>query len=105
ALSQEVEIAALRGEISDAERRAFELEIAARGDRELLLTLLSPSTDVADVISVGESQSGVGRLVWDEGQGKLYFVGTGLTPADTGKTYQIWVNRQGTWESLGTFEP
>lgn len=105
ALSQEVEIASLKSEVSLGDRRAFELETAARDDRELLASLLSSSTEVADVFPVGENTRGVGRLIWDEEQRLLYFVATNLSPAPVGDTYQIWVDRDGRWQSLGSFEP
>lgn len=101
--SQKVEIAALSQRITDAERLSFELKQAARGDRDLLIALMAPESDIAEVVSVDSNASPVGRLVWDEEQKRVWFVASRLPALPTGETYQIWVNSGGRYHSLGTF--
>ncbi len=103
ALSQKVEIAALTRRLTDEERTSADLLQSARGDRDLVLALLSPDSDVAEVFSVNESVAAVGRLVWDEQQKKVWFVASRLTQLPSGQTYQIWVNSGGRYVNLGTF--
>lgn len=103
ALSQQVEIAALTRQLDEQERTSNELQQAAGGDRELLLALLSPAADVAEVISVDQNQASIGRLVWDSEQKKVWFVASNLPKRPAGETYQIWVNSGGKYFSLGTF--
>ncbi len=103
ALSQEVEIAALTRRLGDAERTAFELDQATSEDRDLLLALLSPTSDVAEVVSVDEKSTSIGRLVWDEDQKRVWFVAAGLDQLPAGETYQIWVSTGGRYVSIGTF--
>jgi len=105
ALSQKVEIAAITRRLSDEEQTSNELRLAARGDRDLLLALLSPESDVAEVFSVNDSGPAIGRLVWDEQQKKVWFVASHLLPRPAGETYQVWVSSGGRYFSLGTFNP
>jgi hypothetical protein len=100
---QKVEIAALTVRLNEEERTSSELRGAAKGDRDLLLALLSTESDIADVVSVDEDAQAIGRLVWDEAQKRVWFVATHLPERPTGQTYQIWVNSSGRWVSLGTF--
>jgi anti-sigma-K factor RskA len=103
ALSQKVEIAALTRRLSAEEKTSTELRQSAKGDRDLLLALLSPDSDVAEVISVDQNASAIGRLVWDEEQKRVWFVANKLPERPVGETYQIWVNSGGKYHSLGTF--
>lgn len=103
ALSQEVEIAALTRRLSEAERSAFELDQATSDDRDLLVALLAPTTVVAEVVSVDEKSTSIGRLVWDEDQKRVWFVAASLQQRPAGETYQIWVSTGGRYVSLGTF--
>jgi hypothetical protein len=103
ALSQKVEIAALTRRLNDGEQTSSELRLAARGDRDLLIALLSPESDVAEVFSVNDSGPAIGRLVWDEQQKKVWFVASHLLPRPAGETYQVWVSSGGRYFSLGTF--
>lgn len=107
ALSQEVQIAALQRRLTEAEIRSFALEAAARGDRELLLVALSPETEVVDVITTPRDgfTRAVGRMVWDPVEQRLFFVANNLARRPAGETYQIWVNRDGRYYSLGIFNP
>ncbi|GAB4322237.1 MAG: hypothetical protein Kow0010_02920 [Dehalococcoidia bacterium] len=107
ALSQEVQIAALQRRLTEAEIRSFALEAAARGDRELLIVALSPETEVVDVITTPRDgfTRAVGRMVWDPAEQRLFFVANNLAPRPAGETYQIWVNRDGRYYSLGIFNP
>ena len=104
ALNQQVEIASLQTRLSDEELRTFELATAARGDRELLSTLLSDNSQVVTAFAPSQSDA-LGVLVWDATKSTLYFVADGLYPRQDGRSYQIWVNEDGTYRSLGTFEP
>ena len=104
ALSQQVQIASLQRRLSVEEQRSFELDTAARGDRDLLLTLLLDDTVVAGVYSPEES-SAFGRLVWSPQSSTLYFVADHLSPRPADETYQVWVSREGRYVSLGTFRP
>ncbi len=103
ALSQKIEILALTRRLSDEERTSAELQQAARGDRDLLLAMLSPEADVAEVFSVEPGASSIGRLVWDRDQKKVWFVASHLRPLSSGETYQIWASAGGKYHSLGTF--
>ena len=103
ALSQKVELAAVTRRLTQEERTSAELLQSAQGDRDLVLALLSPDSDVAEVFSVNESVAAVGRLVWDEQQKKVWFVASRLTQLPEGQTYQVWVNSGGRYVGLGTF--
>lgn len=107
ALSQEVQIAALQRRLTEAEIRSFALEAAARGDRELLIVALSPETEVVDVITTPRDglTRAVGRMVWDPAEQRLFFVANNLVRRPAGETYQIWVNKDGRYYSLGIFNP
>lgn len=105
ALSQKVELAALTRKLDDQEKAAARLEDLARGDQDLVVALLSPTTKVADVVSTDERANSIGRLVWDEEQKRVWFVASDLPQRPAGETYQIWVNSGGKYFSLGTFEP
>jgi len=105
ALTQKVEIAALSQKLNDQERAAARLEESARGDQDLVLALLSPKTKVADFVSPDENPSSFGRLVWDDEQKRVWFVASDLQQRPTGETYQLWVNSDGRYYSLGTFAP
>ena len=106
-LIKEVEIAALQLRLDEGEQRFFSLEVASLGDRELLLALSDPDTEVAEVYSVdrGVPNNSLGRLVWNESESKLYFIATGLEQRPVHETYQIWVAREGEYYSVGTFNP
>lgn len=105
ALPTKVELAALTRRLSDTEKNNADLFAAAQGDRDLLLALLSPDSDVADVIPVNDSIAAVGRFVWDDTQKKVWFVASQLPAPQKGQTYQLWVNSGGRYVSLGTFNP
>jgi len=102
-LSQKIEILALTRRLTDEERTSTELQQAARGDRDLLLAMLSPGADVAEVFSVEPNGSSIGRLVWDRDQKKVWFVASHLRSLSSGETYQIWASAGGKYHSLGTF--
>jgi hypothetical protein len=102
-LSQEVEIAALTLKLDDQARDSAELQSAARMDRELFFALLSPDSDKADVYSVDPSSSAIGRVIWDPDQRRIWFVATRLPMLSDGAAYQLWVDADGTFVSLGTF--
>ncbi len=103
ALSQKIEILALTSRLNEEERRSADLTQAARGDRDLLLALLSPESDVAEVFAAEQSAYSLGRLVWDRGQKKVWFVASRLRPLSDGETYQLWASSGGKYHSLGTF--
>jgi hypothetical protein len=105
AASQRVEIAAVSRRLSEEERRSDELLAETRLDKELLVALLSPESDVATVFSVAPDPSGaaIGRLIWDREQKKIWFIATGLAKRPPGETYQIWASSDNGWVSLGTF--
>jgi anti-sigma-K factor RskA len=104
ALSQRVELAAVTQQLQDQERAAAELQEASQNDRELLLALLSPNSDILAVTAPGETSRSIGRIVWDEDQKRLWFMATQL-PQRPGETYQLWAQSGGRYFSLGTFEP
>lgn len=101
--TQEVELLALTQRLSETERRADALQVAANGDRELLLAMMSPNNDVAAVISREPNSAAIGTLVWDEEQKKVWFVASRLRALSPNETYQLWVNSEGNFYSLGTF--
>jgi anti-sigma-K factor RskA len=105
ALSQKVEVAALTQRLNQEERSSFEQSQAARGDRDLLLAMLSPKSDVADVYSPDDNTSAIGRLIWNDEQKRVWFVADNLPPRPDNQTYQIWVSSGGKYTSLGTFTP
>ncbi len=105
ALAQKVEIAALSRQLDEQARRATDLLIAAQGDRELMLALLSPDSQIAEVYAVDDGLSGaaIGRFIWDDAQKKVWFIASRLRSLDQGQTYQLWVNAAGRYQTLGTF--
>ncbi|MCC6381010.1 MAG: anti-sigma factor [Dehalococcoidia bacterium] len=103
ALSQKIEIAALTQRLSEEERPSSELRSATRSDRDLLLAIMSPDSDTAEVFGVNDYASALGRLVWDEQQRRLWFIASRLPALPEGQTYQIWVSSGGRYASLGTF--
>ncbi|MEO9255241.1 MAG: anti-sigma factor [Tepidiformaceae bacterium] len=105
ALSQKVEIAAITRRLSDEEIQSFQQSQAARGDRDLLLAMLSPKSDVADVYSPDDQTAAIGRLVWNDEQKRIWFVADNLPQRPADQTYQLWVNAGGKYTSLGTFKP
>ncbi len=105
ALSQKVEIAAITRRLSDEERASFQQSQAARGDRDLLLAMLSPKSDIADVYSPDDNTSAIGRLVWNAEEKRIWFVADNLPARPDNETYQIWVSSNGKYTSLGTFQP
>lgn len=105
ALSQKIEIALISERLRDSEQAAAELERAAQSDRDLLVALLSPGSEVAELVRFDDGTSAVGRLVWDPEQRRVWFVATRLPPPGPGETYQIWLNSGGRFVSLGTFSP
>lgn len=105
ALSQKVEIAALTRGLGVAERNSDLLKLAAQRDRDLLLALMSPKSDIADVFTKDESATSIGRLVWDADQKRVWFVASNLPQRPKGETYQLWANSGGKFFSLGVFAP
>ena len=105
ALSQKVEVAALTQRLNQEERASFEQSQAARGDRDLLLAMLSPKSDIADVYSPDDNKFAIGRLIWNDEQKRVWFVADNLAPRPNNQTYQIWVSSGGKYTSLGTFTP
>jgi anti-sigma-K factor RskA len=105
ALSQQVEIAALKRGLDDATLNSEELKRAADSDRDLLLALMSPKTKVADVFTRDDTSRSIGRLVWDEDQKRVWFVASELPQRPKGETYQLWANAGGKFYSLGVFSP
>lgn len=105
ALSTKVQIAALTRRLSDAERSSAEQSDQVRNDRELLLAMLSPKSDVAEVYSTDTSGSAIGQLVWNPDQKRVWFVADNLPVRPANETYQLWVSDGGNYESLGTFQP
>jgi len=103
ALGQRVEIVALTHRLQSAEASAWEAQYEAQMDREMLLALLSPESDTAEVISVAEGYAPIGRLIWDGDQNRLFFVASRLPRLPDGLTYELWVNVDGEYRSLGTF--
>jgi Anti-sigma-K factor rskA len=105
ALAQKVQIAALGREVDEQARRAADLLIQAQGDRELVLAVLSPESQMAEVYSVDDGLTGaaIGRFIWDDEQKKVWFVASRLRSLDHGQTYQLWVNAGGRYQTLGTF--
>jgi hypothetical protein len=105
ALSARVEVAALTRRLSDEERNSASQGQKARSDQELLLAMLSPKSDAAEVYSTDEQGTSIGRLIWSEEQKRVWFVADNLAARPNGETYQLWVSEDGTYESLGTFVP
>lgn len=103
ALAMKVEIAAVTQRLGDEEKTSSELRQSAQGNQDLLLAMLSPGSDIAEVFAVDQNASAVGRLVWDPEQKKVWFVATSLPARPEGETYQLWVNASGKYYSLGTF--
>lgn len=105
ALSAKIEIAAVSQRLEDEERVSEELRLAAKDDRQLLIALMSPASNVAQVTSVDERAQSVGRLVWDEEQKRVWFLANNLDGLPPAQTYQLWVFSGGRYVSLGTFQP
>jgi anti-sigma-K factor RskA len=105
ALSQKIEIALISERLKDSEQTAADLEQAAQSDRDLLVALLSPGSEVAELVRFDDGTSAVGRLVWDPEQRRVWFVANRLPAPAEGETYQIWLNSSGRFISLGTFTP
>lgn len=105
ALSQRFEIVALTNRLSQAEASAWEARYESQLDRDMLMAVLSPDSQTAEVISVADGFTPVGRLIWDGQQQRLWFVASRLPKLAEGETYQLWVNVDGRYRSLGTFQP
>lgn len=103
ALSQKVEIAAATERLAQAEAATFQLQQSTRSDRELMLAMMSPESEAANLLATEGHDPAIGRLIWDEKQKKVWFVATRLPPRPRGETYHIWVNSSGKFISLGTF--
>ncbi|MEX0781599.1 MAG: anti-sigma factor [Dehalococcoidia bacterium] len=101
--SQKVEIAALTERLAEAEASSFKQEQATRSDRELMLAMMSPESDTANLQSTPGHDSAIGRLIWDEANDRVWFVTNRLPQRPAGQTYHVWVNADGKWISLGTF--
>jgi anti-sigma-K factor RskA len=103
ALSQRVEIAALTIKLDDQAREALELQSAAKLDRDLLIALLSPESKIAFVYPTDASPVAIGRFIWDPEQLRAWFIASRLPMLEEGQTYQLWVDGDGTFISLGRF--
>jgi hypothetical protein len=103
ALSQKVEIAVLQERLSDEEAASAQLRESARGDRDLLLAVMSPESDTAGVTATEGNDPAIGRLIWDENQKRVWFVANRLPSLPRGETYHMWVNSNGKYYSVGTF--
>jgi anti-sigma-K factor RskA len=103
ALSQKVEIAALTQRLTEEERTSADLRLSARADRDLLLAMMSPESEVAELYARDQASVAIGRLIWDREQKKVWLVANRLSPRPRGETYQLWINSAGRWISLGTF--
>lgn len=103
ALSQKVEIAALTERFTQSETTSRKLEQAARSDRELMLAMMSPESEAANLLATEGNDPAIARLIWDEKQKKVWFVANRLPPRPRGETYHIWVRASGRLVSLGTF--
>ncbi len=102
-VSQKVQIAALVQRVSEEERTSTELRQAARADHDLFVAMMSPESDIAEVVSLDPGASAVGRLIWDNEQKRVWFVASQLPRRPAGETYQVWVSSGGQYFSLGTF--
>lgn len=105
ALSQKIEIAALTQRLDASEENADILSTQAKSDRDLLVALLSPDSEVAELVPLDDGIAAVGRLVWDKQQQRVWFVATRLPPRAQDETYHIWVYSNGQYVSIGTFNP
>lgn len=103
ALSQKIEIAALTQKLDEQARDSADLRSGSRLDRDLLLALLSPDSNVAEVFSVDENSFAIGRFIWDPEQRRAWFVASRLPRLPDGQAYQLWVNAAGRYTSLGSF--
>lgn len=101
--SQKVEIAALTERLSDAEAASLKQQEATRNDRELMLAMMSPESDTANLQPTEGNGSAIGRLIWDEENDRLWFVANQLPQRPRGETYHVWVNADGKYVSLGAF--
>ncbi len=105
ALSQKVALAALTQKLEDQEAIAAELRETLKSDSELFIALISPQSQVANVVSVDPGRGSIGRLIWDEDQKRVWFVASQLRQLPPGETYQLWASSSGRYYSLGTFTP
>jgi anti-sigma-K factor RskA len=100
---QRVEIAALTERLSEAEAASLKQQEATRSDRELMLAMMSPDSDTANLTPLEGNNTAIGRLIWDEENDRLWFVANQLPQRPRGETYHIWVNADGKYVSVGTF--
>lgn len=101
--SQEVQIFATSQRLQETEEKLDRLETSSAEDRQLLAAMMSPESKFADVTPHLDAGNPIGRLIWEEDQERLYFVADNLPQLRTGQTYQLWVDIDGDWHSLGTF--
>lgn len=101
--SQEVQIYAATQRLSETEAKLQRLEVSSAADRQLLAAMMSPESKFADVTPQVDAGSPIGRLIWEEDQERLWFVAQKLPQLRNGQTYQLWVDIDGDWHSLGTF--
>jgi hypothetical protein len=100
---QQVEIAALTEGLAQAEAEFVKQQEATRSDRELMLAMMSPESDSADLNATPGNDPAIARIIWDESQKKVWFVANRLPQRPVGETYHIWVVTEGEYVSLGTF--
>lgn len=103
ALSQKVEIAALTERLTQAEQNSLKQQEATRSDRELMLAMMSPESESANVVATSGNDPAIARLIWDEKQKKVWFVANRLPSRPSDETYHIWVQSEGKWVSIGVF--
>ncbi len=101
--SQEVQIYAATQRLAEMDAKFNKLEISSAADRQLIAAMMSPESKFADVTPQVDAGNPIGRLIWEEDQERLWFVADKLPQLPTGQTYQIWVDINGDWQSLGTF--
>ncbi len=103
--SQEVQILDLNMRVSEAEQRAAEFEESAERDRELLAAMMNPESETAEVVTMEHGEGAQGRLIWEEDEGRLWFVAHKLPELPGDQAYQLWVEDGGDYIPLGTLRP
>jgi anti-sigma-K factor RskA len=103
-LSQEV--SSLRDEVS-AERAIARRTAERLASRDSVVELLTGATDRLQLVKLTANapQSPMLQVYWNQRQRAAVVYATGLAPVPAGRTYCLWIIRNGTPEAVALFDP
>ena len=96
---------ALREQVASLNTRVVELEGQMTQQRLLLASLTDPDVRVVNLAGQGDAPGARGRIFWNEAQRRWRFYVSGLAPAPSDRSYQLWfVPTAGNPVSAGVFK-